>query len=409
MPKLEKDNDIATSNNFEELDQIEENEEELITKRKKKYSKNLNKTILKFILINLTLAPIIYIIYLLYNNKIVSKNIIYEMSNTPKQKLQELNLKLKHTINYINDESANNEERKKFPTEYVAQFPCGDLISVDWISVVIYDNDYNIKQRIYVFDVVDKLHYFRMQKKIYKVAIKDDNTFAISSNEGLLKIYSKKDDKFELKQEINDILVYDIIFDSKGKLIACARGNKIKILEQNEQGKYVSKKSLEQADASYATVFEDKNILISKSIPGFQIYDINQNYKLINEFKERSIHDLERLDEDRFILYHNNSLKIFSLNEQKIIKTIRIGFEAYSIKYYKEKGVIILGGIEKNNKGPDSSKFVIINGDNFEVIKTIENVHDSCVRGIVILKNGLISTYGNDQNEGYPIKIWSLE
>ena len=345
MSKLEKDNDITTSNNFEELDQMEENEEELITRRKKKYSKNLNKTILKFILINLTLAPIIYIIYLLYNNKIVSKNIKYEMSNTPKQKLQELNLKLEHTINYINDESANNEERKKFPTEYVAQFPCGDLISVDWISVVIYDNDYNIKQRIYVFDVVDKLHYFRMQKKIYKVAIKDDNTFAISSNEGLLKIYSKKDDKFELKQEINDILVYDIIFDSKGKLIACARGNKIKILEQNEQGKYVSKKSLEQADASYATVFEDKNILISKSIPGFQIYDINQNYKLIKEFKERSIHDLERLDEDRFILYHNNSLKIFSLNEQKIIKTIRIGFEAYSIKYYKEKGVIILGGI----------------------------------------------------------------
>ena len=172
---------------------------------------------------------------------------------------------------------------------------------------------------------------------------------------------------------------------------------------------YKSIKSLVQADASYLTLFEDKNILISKEIMGMQFYDIKQNYKLIESLKERSIHELERIGDDKFILYHNNSLKILSINERKVIKTVKIGFEAYSIKYCKEKGIILVGGIKRKEKGEDVGELYIMNSDNFELIKSIENIHGNRIRGIFILKNGLIATYGDDRDTGYPIKIWSLE
>ena len=402
-------NNNEAIDNFEELEQNSSNEEELIDKKKKSHSKNLNKIFIKFLIINITIFPIIYIIYITYNNKNLSKSITYEKASNSKDKLQEINLKINHIINYTNDESANNEERKKFPTESIAQFPSGNIISVDWISIVIYDKNYDIKQRIYVFDVVDKKHYWRMQQKIYKISIKDDNNFAVYSNDGLLKIYTKQGDQFELKQEITDIKVQDAIFDSKGKLIVCVRGNFIKILEQNEKGMYKSIKSLVQADASYLTLFEDKNILISKEIIGLQFYDIKQNYKLIESLKERSIHELERIGDDKFILYHNNSLKILSIKERKVVKTVKIGFEAYSIKYCKEKGVILVGGIQRKEKGEDIGELYIMNSDNFELIKSIENIHGNRIRGIFILKNGLIATYGDDRDKGYPIKIWSLE
>ena len=51
----------------------------------------------------------------------------------------------------------------------------------------------------------------------------------------------------------------------------------------------------------------------------------------------------------------------------------------------------------------------IYKSDNFELIKTFEDFHDSCVKGVNILKNGLISTFGTDPDKGYPIIIWSLE
>ena len=51
----------------------------------------------------------------------------------------------------------------------------------------------------------------------------------------------------------------------------------------------------------------------------------------------------------------------------------------------------------------------ILNSDNFEIIKIISDIHGTCVKGIYILKNGLITTFGEDPKEDYPIKIWSLE
>ena len=140
-----------------------------------------------------------------------------------------------------------------------------------------------------------------------------------------------------------------------------------------------------------------------------QFYDVSNNYKKIGSLRERSVHELERYGNDKFIIYHNSSLKVISISERKLVKTIKIGFEAFSTKYIEEKGIILVGGIERNNKGSDKSILLILNSDNFEIIKKIYDIHGTCVRSINILKNGLIATYGDDKNDSYPIKIWTLE
>ncbi len=405
-----KDND----NYFEEMGQSN-TKEELIEKKKKKKSnkkdiKKLNKKMMIFLVINITIFLIIYIFYLSFFKSININKDEYEISKNVKSenKLPLIGLKMKKEINYTNEESKFNVDRKKFPTESVSEFPCGNIISVDWISILIYDKNYNIIQRIYIFEGIDKLHYFKTQKRLYKVVVKDDINFAVYADDGSLRIFNKQGNQFVLKQEIKDVKVYDITFDSKGRIIAGCRENMIKVFELNEKGNYQSKKSIINADAFHVKLLEDKNILISKEIASLQFYDISQNYKLIETLKERSIHEFERIDDDKVILYHNNYLKILSVKERKVIKKIEIGFEAYSIQYYKEKGIILLGGTIRN-KGSDKSILSIYKSDNFELLKSIEDIHGSCIKGIYIFKNGLIATFANDQEQGYTIKIWSLE
>ena len=389
---------------LEELEEGNANED-LVEKRKRPKSKNLklmNSKIITLIIINIFILPIIYFIYAFYDK--TTKKIQYEMNNQSieKNKLKSIDLKLQHTI--VNQKGES--ESKKFSIESIAQFPCGNIIAADWISIYIYDINYNIIQKLNLYEIVDQRQYWKTQKRIYKISIKDDNNFLIYSNDGMMKLYKKEKDIFELKQEFNDIEVVDAIFDSDGKILACVRNNLIKVLKQDEKGNYKSIKSLQQADAFHLAIFKEKNILFSTEIASMQFYDISQNYKLLETVKERSIHEPEKFGDDKVIVYHNNSLKIISINEHNLIKTIKIGFEAYSIKYYEEKGIILVGGIDKSC---DKSVLYILNSDNFEIIKIISDIHGTCVKGIYILKNGLISTFGEDPKQDYPIKIWSLE
>ena len=345
-----------------------------------------------FKIINIFVLPIIYFIYAFYDK--TTKKIQYELSNksNEKNKLKPIDLKLQHTIVNPKGES----ETKKFSTESIAQFPCGNIISADWISIYIYDINYHLIQKLNLYEIVDQRQYWKIQKRIYKIVIKDDNNFLMYSNDGMMRLYTKEKDIFELKQEFKDFEVVDAIFDSEGKILACVRNNLIKVLKQDEKGIYKSIKSLIEADAFHLTLFEEKNILFSTEIASMQFYDISQNYKLLETVKERSIHEPEKFGPDKVIVYHNNSLKIISINEHNVIKTIKIGFEAYSIKYYEEKGIILVGGIDKSC---DKGVLYILNSDNFEIIKIISDIHGDCVKGIYILQNGLITTFGEDQKQ----------
>lgn len=397
----------------EELEETN-TKEELIVKKKhpKKKGSKINKALLKFLIINIILVSIIYIFFTLYNGNISFKKNNYEMSPNTKEKnkLPDLNLKIKHIINNSNDYTKFGVKKKKFPIESVAQFPSGTILSADWISIDIYDNQFNIKQKINVFDIIDERKLFKSQKKIYKIEVKDENNFAIYANDGTLQLYNKEGDNYVLKHNIEKEEITDVVFDSKGKIITCSRDNynAMKIFDLNEKGEYKPIRTIIYSYNFDSLLLEDKYLLIARDLKTIDFYDIVENYKLIHSMNEKTVHRLERLGDDKIIAYHNNTLKIISIKQYKVIKTVEIGFQAYVVKYYEEKGIVLAGGCYDYGKGYEKSILSIYRSDDLELIKSFEDIHDKCVKGISLFNDGTFATYGDDYDNGYPIKIWSF-
>ena len=180
--------------------------------------------------------------------------------------------------------------------------------------------------------------------------IQDENTFEICANDGSLKIYSKQGKEYALKQNIEKEGIVDLVFDSKGKIICGARDNTVKIFKMDEKGVYKIYKTRNFAGAYQVKLFEAQNTLISKDIHFIEFYDIKDNYKLVQTMRQKSIHDLEKLGNDKFIIYTNNSLKVVSMKEYKVTKTIKIGFHALTMKLLEDKGVILFGGCKKQKR-----------------------------------------------------------
>ena len=397
---------------YEEMEQDNRNDDLIEKKRllKNKGPKIINNKLFIFIFMNITIFIFIYLLYIFFQKDININRNRHELENNTKNqnKLSEINLKNVNIINNTDLYSLREDKIVKFPIESIFQFPSGNIITVDWITINIYDTNYNLIQKISVFDPIKETYQKKDQKKIYKAAIKDENNFAICANDGSLKIYNRQGKDFALKQNIEKEDVIEIIYDSEGKIITGCRDSTIKIFEQNSEGVYKKIKTRDFADSFNIKVFEDKNILISKDIGFIQFYNNEQNYKLIKTMKQKSIHDFERYGDDQIIIYTNSTLKVISFKEYKEIKTINIDFQAYAIKVYQEKGIILVGGCKKYERGLERGKLSIYKSDNFELIKYYEDFHDTCVKGVNILKNGLIATFGEDPDNGYPIKIWSL-
>ena len=398
---------------FDEMEQ-DNNNDDLIQKKKnqkKKGEELINNKWVKFIITNIAIILMIFIFFLLIKKDTININQKDSLEDNIKDgsKLSVLNLKLNKVLNNSDIYDLGRDKLTKFPIESISQFPSGNIITVDWITINIYDNNYNSIQKINVFDAVKESYYKKDQKKIYKVEIKDENNFAICANDGSLKIYSKQGKEFELKQNIEKEGIVDIAFDSEGKIICGARDNSVKIFKMDEKGVYKIYKTRNFAGSFHVKLFEGQNVLISKDIYFIEFYDIKDNYKLVETIRQKSLHDLEKLGDDRFIIYTNSSLKVVSMKEFKVTKTVDIGFHALTMKYYESKGVILVGGCIKNKKGWDQSILSIYKKDTFELIKSYDDIHGTCVKGSYILENGLIATFGDDHENGFPIKIWSLE
>ena len=97
-------------------------------------------------------------------------------------------------------------------------------------------------------------------------------------------------------------------------------------------------------------------------------------------------------------------MKIISLTEIKVIKVIELEFGFTAIKFIKDKGLFLVGGFRTLVKG-GSSTIKVFRNDNFEIIKTINDVHKDAIKGFHILQNGLIGSFSFD----YVINIWSLK
>lgn len=374
---------------------------------KSKKNKNLTYTnILIYIFIIILIFSLIMLLIFI-NKNTISDN--YE-SNKKEEKVKtpEISIEYIHVINNTNEYS----NKEKFPFTSISKFPSGNIISTDSISIFIYDNNFNIVQKISVFELEKGSIY-----RILSIDVKDDDNFVIGCNEQSIKIYKKEKEKgniFVLKQDIknaHDRSVTKVIYNSFGNIISCSYDKTIKIWELDSEGNFINKKIIKNEDEVRSLLLlEDKNLLVSSGERFTNIWEIQNgnNYKLIKTFNEtycRTKNVLERISEDIIIVPKSpSSLKVISLSQLKVIKIIEFEFGFNSLKYVKGKDVFFVGGY-RNEKKDGSSTIKVLRSDNFEEIKTFYDTHKYAVEGFCVLKDGLIASYSYD----YIINIWSIK
>ena len=273
-------------------------------------------------------------------------------------------------------------------------FPSGNIISVsDDKSIIIYDNNFNILQRI------ENAH----DDDIQYVDIKDENNFVTCSYDKSIKTWIKKENIFRININIKEAhsgAINKVIYNSKGNLISCSSDNSIKIWEKRNNT-YLNIKILYHSSFIQSILLlEDKNILISSGADGTKFWDINNNYKQIMYFEDIYTgwnNALERIDDDRIIVHDSTiNLKIISISKKQIIEIIKFDYQPWGFKSIKDKGIILVGG--------SSNTINIYRNDNYKLIKIIQNAHYNDILGFIELKNNLFASYSKDNT----IKIWSL-
>ena len=292
----------------------------------------------------------------------------------------------------VNLTNTNTIQKHLSRVQSASIFPSGNIESVsDDKSIVIYDNLFNVLQRI------SDAH----SQQIYYVEIKDENNFVTCSNDKTIKTWIKRNNKFEINKTINDAHDSDItkvIYNSKGNLISCSFDYSIKIWEE-KNGEYINIKTLSHSKYIFTLLLlEDKNLLVSSGADGTIFWDLNNNYQKIifNDTYCEWNHGIERIGNDRIIIQDNSTfnLNIFSISQKKIILQIGNDFESNAINNFENKGIFFVGG-ERDIK--------IFRNDNYELIQTISNAHMDWINGFIELKNGSIASFADD----YTMKIWS--
>ena len=365
----------------------------------------------------MTLSIIFFLLLLLH--------LFFNKSNNQKieQKIKYKNLTLNHTIDYKKNTIRNYKAHRDFSAISMNQFPSGNIIVHDKVLIIIYDNKFNELQQIYPFNV-DLLQAKKHFPKIIKLIIKDDNHFIISTSYGSIQLYTKKYDEFILKNEIKDIKVSNICLNSNKKKLFSLCNDTLIIFEENNNGdfiiaenKNVSLSNIEKEEIIIIRIgnlyndimlLEDKNILIVKQIDSIKFYNITNNYGLIYIYKDEGIIQIERFGDDKLLIICNYKyLKIISINENKIINIIKTNFELVDVKYYKENGVIILGGayeISDRHMRLCESLIQIYREDNLELIEEIRDENFYTVNEINILSDDNVAVCYGDA-----LSFWNID
>ena len=429
---------------YEEMER--DDTEENIINSEKKPKKRFSSKFIKIGVVSL--ISILFIIYLIsrHYNKI---NNNFELSEKRKNLLNSSEIKLKLNFTFEYNETNKIEVTKSiwgepekrifsrtdkyiFGIGALSQFQSGNFIVYNNDFIVIYDKFFNVLQTISPFaDEFGKYTINDLFYEIIKILIKDENNFIILTNYvcndyGNLLFYKKEGKNYILKNEVkNEKLVSDIIFDkSKTKLFCISKGF-IKVFKEDENGYYSKIKeinvpefhSLSNNNGGYYNkmlLLEDKNVLIVMEQEKLSFLNISENYKLYKVYKENSknhsdIFSIDRYDEDKIIAICNlRSLKVISINENKVIKYIKEineekDFEFRILKTYPEKKIIILGGTYSTPKTCLGAIIQILRLDNFEIIQTIKLPEYEWLNEIYILDNGFIATIFTSG-----VKLWSI-
>ena len=274
-------------------------------------------------------------------------------------------------------------------------FPSGNLVSVSCDqSIAIYDINLDIIQ------IINYAH----EEPLTCLSIKDDFNFITCSNEGTIKIWGKKNDKFKLKETISNAhsdSINKIIYCSNNDIISCSDDKTIKIWWEYKNNKYQNLISISHySTISSILLLEDENFLITCGKEETKFYEI-LNYKNIKTLNSKcgSWDSLQRLDNNRIITggCNDSIMKIISIQNKEIIKDVNNSFICWAICVFENKGIFLTGGM--------SEKINIFRIDNYELINTIYNCHNEPICGITLTKNSKIISYSQDQM----LKIWELK
>ena len=414
---INKNNNLSDkSNNNDVYEQMEIDNlgKQLIQKgkNKKKFSSmKIDKIILRIIILS-----IIFFLILIFFFFINNENNNHEMAFK--------NMTLNYIIDYKKNKIRNYRAHEDFEALSMSQFPSGNIIVHDKVLIIIYDNNFKELQQIYPFDV-DRLQAKKHFPKIRKLIIKDENNFIISTSYGSIKFYTKNNNEFGLKNEIKDIAVSNVYLNSnKDKLFSLCNKSLI-IFEENNKGDFDIKKNISLSNIENVNiniirignlyndimVLEDKNILIVKQVNSIKFYNMENNYELIYIFKDEGIITIERFEDDKLLVICDyNYFKIISIYENKVFSSIKTNFELVDVKYYKDKGIIILGGafeVSDRHMRICHSQIRIYRYDNLELIKDIRDEKFYTVNEINILPDGNVAIcygsaltfYNIDENE----------
>ena len=339
-------------------------------------------------------------------------------SNTNQSNINQSNknqLKINQTINQsnINQLNINQLEINQSKINYlkynssikghkdwiksVKILPSGNIISVsDDCSIKIFNRlNYKIIQNI------ENAH----KNSIINLFIKDENNFATCSEDKCINIWIKKENEFILNKSItkaHNTIITNLIYLSNDNIISCSEDFKIKIWELIHNKYQLLTSLIHSDDISAIILLEDKNILVSSGYNGtiiWKIYEKGMNIEFIYCFKEAfggCWNGLKRIDDDRIIVGGEKSLKVISIKEIKIIKSIEIPFRCNGIITIEEKGIFLMGGW--------SNDILIYRNDNYECLSRISNAHNNYIVGLCELKNGLLLSFSGDKT----MKIWSL-
>jgi WD40 repeat protein len=340
----------------------------------------------------------------LIENKINIKN--EELENKIKEQSIKINFLEEKIKNYefknkrIQLTKCNLKKIKTINTENewinsISKFPSGNIISVSYDKEIkIFDKNISLIQNIKNGHNDDIIY----------VDIKDENNFITCSGDKSIKIWIKKENKFQIYHNIINAhinRINKVIYCSNGNIISCSNDKTIKIWEEKNK-KYELITILNNINFVKSILFlEDMNKLVSSGIEGTKIWNINDNHmkniNLIKFFENVKCgwwNGLKRIDNDRVIIGYK-FLNIISISKNIILKNINISYVCFGIQNIENKGIFLVGGCEKD--------IIIFRNDNYECIKIIKNAHNKAINGYVELNDESILSYSND---GF-ISVWT--
>jgi len=351
-------NDYNMNDIFEEINILNNNNFKIIKEN------NEYKLRIKFIILRRKK----YLYINLYNNNNIDKNDLIKYISELKEIIKNKNEKIKLLENKLNEQNNNFDIKLKEPihilnnhTNKISSLTIlkdGRLVSSSFDkSIIIYNKE------TYQPDLTIKEH----NNSIIYVTTLNSGILASCSFDKTIKLFNIKDNKYEILQTLNhhEDSVNKIIELKNKSLVSCSKDKSLIFYNKDNNNKYI----------------QDYRMTINGSC--YTVIQIKDNEICYSEYIKENINDIY----------------FYDLNQKKIKS---------KIKYVKTNGKIFMGLIMISKELlfiPGINKILIININEYNIIRTIDAPNSGKIIGACILNRKILFT--GDENK--KIKQWKIE